>query len=146
MFRVPILPQKSQKIFWVGGFGHGSVGLYETTILLCPALSYGQAHISVPTGPTEKYDISNYIRISRGSHFLLYYVQVFSKVYSHKRFLPTPCDFGYHTRPSTTPVLYPLSCNILWIFWCQIFCDLIAPLSPSFPPGLTIGRVLETEF
>ncbi len=38
MFHVAILPQKSQKIFLVGGFEHGSVGLYETTILLSPAL------------------------------------------------------------------------------------------------------------
>ncbi len=35
-----VLLQKSQKIFWVGGFWHGSVGLYETTIFFCPALTY----------------------------------------------------------------------------------------------------------
>ncbi len=27
-----------QKIFWGGGFCHGSIGLQETTILFCPAL------------------------------------------------------------------------------------------------------------
>ena len=38
IFRVALLPQKSQKIFWVRGFGLGWVGLYEMTILLSPAL------------------------------------------------------------------------------------------------------------
>ncbi len=32
-----VLPRKCQKIVWVGGFVHGSVGLHETTIFFCPA-------------------------------------------------------------------------------------------------------------
>ncbi len=60
----------------------------------------------------------------------LYYLKIFT------------LEVVSNTRPSTTPVLYPLSCNILRFFWCQVFCDLIAPLSlkiPSFPPGLPLG-------
>ncbi len=32
-----IFTENGQKIFWVGGFCHGSVGLQETTKLFCPA-------------------------------------------------------------------------------------------------------------
>ncbi len=33
----------------------------------------GDNHISASIGPTEKYDLSNYIRISRECHFLPYF-------------------------------------------------------------------------
>ncbi len=44
--RTNILPWVSRKIFWVDGFGHGSVGILETTIFFCSAWSWTEFHLS----------------------------------------------------------------------------------------------------
>ncbi len=44
------LPENGQKIFWVGGFSHGSVGLQETTILFCPGLSIFETYTCMSCG------------------------------------------------------------------------------------------------
>ncbi len=43
--RIIIFTENGWKFFWVGGFCHGLVGLQETIILFCPALSTASARL-----------------------------------------------------------------------------------------------------
>ncbi len=60
--RMNILPWECRKIFWVDGFGHGSVGLLETTIFFCSTLLFC-ANLA-QQGQIDYMDVSDVCHIS----------------------------------------------------------------------------------